>query len=152
MFLCTQNVDELHEQAGSRCAVHMHGELFKSRCEYWGDSCGEQPFPDRNTYQAPVQIPTCGCGGKIRPHIVWFGEQPFEMDRILQAAERCTIFVAIGTSGVVEPAASLVRLARRRQRAQAVYVGPEKPTNSAEFDRCVLGNGGDVVPGLFQVE
>jgi NAD-dependent deacetylase len=63
LFLCTQNVDNLHEQVGSKNVVHMHGELFKSRC----DTCSRSPFEDTNTYEPPAEIPTCECGGRIRP-------------------------------------------------------------------------------------
>jgi NAD-dependent protein deacetylase/lipoamidase len=103
LFLCTQNVDDLHEQAGSMRVVHMHGELFKSRC----DRCSRPPFRDTNTYDPPAKIPRCECGGRIRPHICWFGEVPFELDRIFHALDECTVFMAIGTSGVVEPARAL---------------------------------------------
>ncbi len=144
LFLCTQNVDNLHEQAGSRRAVHMHGELFKSRC----DSCRRMPFDDANTYEPPIEIPRCECGGRIRPHICWFGEVPFHMDTIFQALDDCTLFIAIGTSGVVEPAASFV--AHARARARTYYVGPEAPANAPAFTECFLGNAGDVVPGLFR--
>ena len=90
LFLCTQNVDDLHEQAGSMRVVHMHGELFKSRC----DRCSRPPFRDTNTYDPPIEIPRCDCGGGIRPHICWFGEVPFELDRIFHALEQCTLFMA----------------------------------------------------------
>ena len=145
LFLCTQNVDSLHEQAGSNPA-HMHGELFKSRC----DTCGRSPFRDEKLYDPPAAIPRCDCGGQIRPHICWFGEVPFEMDRIFKALERCTVFVAIGTSGVVEPAASFV--AHVRERAQTYYVGPELPANAFAFDRCFQEAAGKVLPTLFVVE
>ncbi len=79
LFLCTQNVDDLHERAGSRNLVHMHGELFLSRCE---DDCGRPVFADRNSYVGVENLPLCSCGARIRPHIVWFGEIPLEMDRI----------------------------------------------------------------------
>src|ERR1700739_3894604 len=110
LFISTQNVDNLHEQAGSRRVLHMHGELFKSRC----DTCLRPPFPDTSRYEAPAEIPRCECGGRIRPHICWFGEAPYEMNRIFQALTHCTIFAAIGTSGVVEPAASFVAHVRGR--------------------------------------
>jgi NAD-dependent deacetylase len=86
LFVCTQNVDNLHEQAGSRNIVHMHGELFKSRC----DTCIRPPFDDTNLYEPPAKVPRCECGGQIRPHICWFGEVPFELDRIYRALDRCT--------------------------------------------------------------
>jgi NAD-dependent protein deacetylase/lipoamidase len=143
LFLCTQNVDQLHEKAGSRRVVHMHGELFKSRC----DHCRRPPFEDRSTYEPPAEIPRCECGGYIRPHICWFGEMPFEMPRIFQALQECSIFVAIGTSGVVEPAASFV--AQVRGRAMTAYIGPEEPANLSAFDECFTGKAGELLPKLF---
>ena len=145
LFLCTQNVDDLHEQAGSQRVVHMHGELFKSRC----DSCTKAPFDDRNVYELPNALPRCGCGGKIRPHICWFGEIPFAMDRIALELEQCTVFVAVGTSGVVQPAASFV--AACRERARTFYAGPEPPANEAAFDQWFPGKAAEVLPSLFVV-
>jgi NAD-dependent deacetylase len=144
LFLCTQNVDNLHEQAGSRRAVHMHGELFKSRC----DSCRRAPFDDVNVYEPPAEVPRCGCGGRIRPHICWFGEVPYRLDEIFQALDVCTIFVAIGTSGVVEPAASFV--AHARARARTYYVGPEEPANKFAFTKSFMGKAGELLPDLFR--
>ena len=143
LFLCTQNVDDLHEQAGSRCVVHMHGELFKSRC----DRCQREPFEDRNTHEPPAQLPRCHCGGGIRPHICWFGEVPFEMERVFRALEKSTVFLAIGTSGVVEPAASFA--AHMHGRARTIYVGPEEPANRSSFDQIYLGKAGEVLPSFF---
>lgn len=145
LFLCTQNVDNLHEQAGSQYVTHMHGELFKSRCE----TCGRPPFEDLNIYEAPAELPLCECGGKIRPHICWFGEMPFEMEHIFEKLGACTVFVAIGTSGAVEPAASFVT--HIRGRARTFYVGPEEPRNRFAFSECYLGKAGEVVPGLFSI-
>ncbi len=143
LFLCIQNVDNLHEQAGSKNVVHMHGELFKSRC----DSCSRPPFHDPNTYEPPAELPRCECGGRIRPHICWFGEVPFGLDRIYAALDECTVFMAIGTSGVVEPAASFV--ARVGGRARTIYVGPEEPANESSFTECHLGKAGEVLPDLL---
>ena len=143
LFICTQNVDNLHEQAGSRNVVHMHGELFKSRC----DACDREPFDDANVYELPSALPLCNCGGRIRPHICWFGEVPFELHRISRALDECTLFLAIGTSGSVEPAASFVR--HVAGRAPTIYVGPEKPANALSFTECHLGKAGEVLPGLF---
>lgn len=145
LFLCTQNVDNLHEQAGSKRVAHMHGELFRSRC----DSCARSPFPDRSTYEAPAALPRCSCGGGIRPHICWFGEMPFAMDLIFAALRECTVFMAIGTSGVVEPAASFVR--QVSGQARTVYIGPEEPSNRHSFSEVFLGNSGDLLPVLFEV-
>ena len=142
LFLCTQNVDGLHEQAGSKRVVHMHGELFKSRC----DTCSRPPFRDTDTYDPPAELPRCECGGRIRPHICWFGEVPFELDRIFRVLDECTVFIAAGTSGVVEPAASFV--AHVGGRARTIYVGAEKPANASAFTECHLGKAGQVLPLL----
>ncbi len=142
LFLCTQNVDDLHEQAGSKRVVHMHGELFKSRCH----TCNRPPFRDTNTYDPPAEVPRCGCGGRIRPHICWFGELPFALDRIFHALNGCSIFMAVGTSGVVEPAASFV--AQVGGRARTIYVGAEGPANASAFTECHLGKAGEVLPLL----
>ena len=143
LFVCTQNVDSLHEQAGSRNVIHMHGELFKSRC----DTCSRAPFDDTNLYEPPAEVPRCTCGGGIRPHICWFGEVPFELYRISEALDACTLFVAVGTSGVVEPAASFV--AQVSACARTIYVGAEKPANASSFTECYLGKAGEVLPNLF---
>jgi NAD-dependent deacetylase len=144
LFLCTQNVENLHEQAGSAHVTHMHGELFKSRC----DTCRLAPFADTKTYEPPEEIPSCQCGGLIRPHICWFGETPFDLDPIYNALKNCTVFMAIGTSGVVEPAASFV--SHVRGRAKTIYVGPEEPSNSSSFTECHSGKAGEVLPRLFE--
>jgi len=143
LFVCTQNVDNLHERAGSRNVVHMHGELFKSRC----DTCIRPPLDDTNLYEPPTKLPRCRCGGRIRPHICWFGEVPFELDRIYRALDQCTLFMAVGTSGVVEPAASFV--AQVAGTARTIYIGPETPANASSFAECHLGRAEEVLPDLF---
>lgn len=142
LFLCTQNVDDLHEQAGAKRVVHMHGELFKSRC----DTCDRPPFDDKHLCEPPAEIPRCDCGGLIRPHICWFGEVPFDLDRIFPAVDECTVFMAVGTSGVVEPAASFA--AHVSGRARTIYVGAEEPANASAFTQCHLGKAGEVLPLL----
>jgi NAD-dependent deacetylase len=146
-FLCTQNVDDLHERAGSRRLVHMHGDLFMSRCE---DSCGREPFVDQSLYESEEAIARCACGARIRPHIVWFGEMPLEMDRIQREIDRCTVMLVVGTSGAVYPAANFVRWAGPRVRKY--YIGPEEPMNAAAFTAIVSGNAGEVLPGLLKTE
>ena len=146
LFLCTQNVDNLHEQAGSKRVLHMHGELFKSRC----DACRRPPFPDNTCYEAPAEIPRCSCGGRIRPHICWFGEVPYDLDCVYSALDDCTIFAAIGSSGVVEPAASFV--AHVSGHARTYYVGPEQPANAAAFNECIQFEAGKILPILFRTE
>ena len=153
-FLCTQNVDDLHERAGSKHMIHMHGQLFESRCE---DDCGKPSFSDSEQYTSLAAIPNCSCGARIRPYIVWFGEIPLEMDRIQQEIDRCTVMVVVGTSGAVYPAANFVRWANQRSRhghtkVRTIYIGPEPPLNSSEFSQTVLGKAGEILPGLFQVE
>ena len=143
LFLCTQNVDNLHEQAGSSHVVQMHGELFKSRC----DACSRAPFEDTRLYEQPTEIPHCECGGQIRPHICWFGETPFHLDEIFTALDKCTVFFAIGTSGTVEPAASFA--ARAARRAKTCYVGAEPPANLRLFHQCFLGKAGEILPDLL---
>jgi NAD-dependent deacetylase len=143
LFLCTQNVDALHEAGGSKRVVHMHGELMKSRCE----ECSIPPFDDEKSYEK--EIARCSCGARIRPHIVWFGEVPMFMDEIAEALSKATIFVTIGSSGAVYPAAGFVAAARRR--ARTVYVGPERPDNASAFHDIVLGKATEAVPGLFEV-
>lgn len=146
LFLCTQNVDPLHERAGSTRVLHMHGELFRSRCE----ACAAPDFADDATYFSARAIPRCACGGRIRPHIVWFGEVPFGLDAIADALDACDVFVTIGSSGVVYPAAGFVRRVRSRgAEVRAIYVGPEEPENASAFDECRLGKAGEVVPALF---
>jgi NAD-dependent deacetylase len=142
LFVCTQNVDPLHEQAGSRRVVHMHGELMKSRC----DHCSRPPFADQQTYFEAV--PRCTCGGQIRPHVCWFGEFPYQMDTVLQEVENCRVFVTIGSSGRVEPAASFPLWAGR---ARKYYIGAEEPENAMLFDKVFIGKAGELVPKLFRV-
>jgi len=100
-----------------------------------------------NLYEPPAEMPRCDCGGGICPHICWFGKIPFEMDRIQQALDRCTVFMAVGTSGVVEPAASFV--AHVAGRARTIYVGAENPANASSFTECRLGKAGEILPDLF---
>ncbi len=147
-FLCTQNVDSLHEQAGSVRIMHMHGRLMQTRCSREG--CRTAAFDDERAYLSRAEIPTCPkCGALLRPHICWFGEVPFGMDRIFEELRICTVLLTIGSSGVVEPAASFVRMARVN-KAKAIYIGPEEPANGMFFDEVVLGKAGEVLPGLVK--
>lgn len=150
LFLCTQNVDDLHERGGSRNMVHMHGELFKSRCEA---DCGAPVIEDRNGYRSLCEIPLCACGARLRPHIVWFGEIPLQMARIQHEIDCCSILLVVGTSGAVHPAASFVHWANMRAAspARTYYVGPEKPLNANAFTQIILGKAGEKLPGLFNL-
>ena len=147
-FLCTQNVDDLHERAGSMNLVHMHGELAKSRCER---ECGRPPVEDRAVYASLDAVGRCPCGGRLRPHIVFFGEIPLEMTRIEREIAESTLMLVIGTSGSVYPAANFVHWARQTG-ARTVYIGPEPPLNASAFTHVVEGKAGEVLPGLFYVE
>jgi len=147
-FLCTQNVDDLHERGGSARLVHMHGELAKSRCER---ECGAPPVEDHAIYASLDEVARCACGGRLRPHIVFFGEIPLEMDRIEREIARATMMVVVGTSGSVYPAANFVHWARQAG-ARTVYIGPEPPLNASAFTHVVEGKAGEVMPGLFAVE
>lgn len=147
-LLATQNVDGLHARAGSKRVIAIHGELFKSRCE----RC-EVPFDDVKTYFE--QLPTCAtCGGAVRPHIVWFGEQldPAHLDQVAQfiedAAERL-VFLAVGTSGQVYPAAGLVDAARAVGGKTWLIDAAPGEDYAARFDEVVVGKSGEVLPALL---
>jgi NAD-dependent deacetylase len=147
-FLCTQNVDDLHERGGAANVLHMHGELAKSRCER---ECGAAPVEDRRVYASLDEVGRCACGGRLRPHIVFFGEMPLEMDRIRREIRKSTLMLVVGTSGSVYPAANFVHWARF-EGARTVYVGPEAPLNADAFTHVIEGKAGQVLPGLFEVE
>jgi NAD-dependent deacetylase len=147
-FLCTQNVDDLHERAGSVHLLHMHGELSKARCER---ECGSPPVEDHAVYASLDEVGHCACGGRLRPHIVFFGEIPLEMPRIEREISNSTLMLVIGTSGSVYPAANFVHWARQAG-ARTVYIGPERPLNASAFTQIVEGKAGEVMPGLFQLQ
>ena len=107
VLLVTQNIDDLHERARSRNLIHMHGELFKARCA----AC-DRVHEWRDDIETTTKSPCCGATGKLRPHVVWFGEMPLEMERIDAMLSICDLFVSIGTSGTVYPAAGFVQEAR----------------------------------------
>jgi len=97
MLICTQNVDGLHEAAGSKRVLHMHGRLFQTRCS--NPKCSTKPFKDARTYEQGSHIPTCiKCGALLRPHICWFNESPFHMREVISALEQCSVFLTVGSS------------------------------------------------------
>ncbi len=147
-FLCTQNVDSLHEAAGSREVIHIHGRLFESRC---AAECGRPAFADLQEY-AGRELPHCSCGAMLRPNVCWFGEQPYHLDRVFQELESCDHFLAIGTSGSVEPVASFVALLKRDKNnaaAKTVYLGLDSPANAGYFDEVHLGLASVIVPKIL---
>lgn len=106
VYLVTQNVDDLHERGGSEQVCHMHGELSSVLC----GACREVTLASSD-YDGSSSCTQCGAGGKMRPDIVWFGEMPYHMEQIEARLADCELFIAIGTSGVVYPAAGFVRQA-----------------------------------------
>lgn len=142
-LLVTQNIDDLHERAGSRALIHMHGELCKVRCETCGDVAEW-----REDLFTETACPECAAAGGMRPHVVWFGEMPFEMDRIYEALETCDLFVSIGTSGNVYPAAGFVQAARMAG-ARTVELNLEPSEGATLFEEAVYGPAGTIVPGWF---
>lgn len=139
-LLVTQNVDDLHEQAGSQRLIHMHGELNKMRCEL----CG---FVHDAFDEITTDLPCLNCreAGGLRPHIVWFGEMPMQMDLIFNDLETCRQFAAIGTSGTVYPAAGFSQIARQAG-AHCTEINLEVTDTSPVFDRIIAGPAGETVP------
>jgi NAD-dependent deacetylase len=123
----------------------MHGELAKSRC---GAECGERPVTDRTVYKDLSAVGRCVCGAMLRPHIVFFGEIPLEMDRIQAEIAKATVMLVVGTSGSVYPAANFVQWARKGG-SRTIYIGPEPPLNATAFTQVIEGKAGEVLPELF---
>jgi NAD-dependent deacetylase len=140
LFLCTQNIDDLHERGGSPAVHHMHGELLRARC---GD-CGAAA-PWRVDLGRMDACPGCGIVGALRPDVVWFGEMPFGLERIDAALERADLFVAIGTSGAVYPAAGYVAEARALG-IETVEINLEPSDTAGAFDRRLYGPATETVP------
>ncbi|TWT31257.1 NAD-dependent protein deacylase [Posidoniimonas corsicana] len=143
LLLVTQNVDHLHEEAGATRVVHMHGELLKQRCTRSG-----QVSDCREDLSTGSLCRCCQTPAPLRPHIVWFGETPLEMELIDRALASCDLFVAIGTSGHVYPAAGFVDAARAAG-AKTVALNLEPSANSHCFDLQELGPASEVVPAFF---
>ncbi len=143
ILLVTQNVDDLHERAGSRNLIHMHGELNRIRC----DACGIVT-EHRSDLSTGDVCAACGSAGGLRPHVVWFGEMPLEMERIYQALADCDLFVSVGTSGTVYPAAGFVAEVRRSRRAHTVELNLEPSHGHSHFAERRLGPASEIVPGF----
>lgn len=145
VLVVTQNVDDLHERGGSRNLIHMHGELNKVRCQ----TC-DQVFDWREDLGRDRDCPACAAPGRLRPHVVWFHEIPFEMDRIALELAACDLFVSIGTSGTVYPAAGFVGEVRRRGRAQTLELNLEPSDGSSLFAESRLGPATELVPAFVE--
>ncbi len=136
----TQNIDALHEAAGSKNLIHMHGELLKVLCAL----CGE-----RNVWSDDLDLktacPSCSKKGGMRPDVVWFGEMPYEMERIYEALIGADLFISIGTSGNVYPAAGFVA-ATREAGARTVELNLEPSEGAHLFDEAIHGPATQIVP------
>lgn len=139
-LLVTQNIDDLHERGGSREVLHMHGELLKSRCQ----ACGHV-FAHTHTISTRTPCPDCSQAGGLRPDVVWFGEMPLGLETIYEALSRCDLFVAIGTSGTVYPAAGFVTEAKAAG-AWTVELSLEPGEVSPLFDERHYGPATQIVP------
>lgn len=144
-LLVTQNVDNLHEQGGSQNLIHMHGELLKARCPNSGEV-----IPCTSDLLDESVCKCCTPPHRLRPHIVWFGEMPLAMEAIEHALAECDLFVSIGTSGNVYPAAGFVQLATS-YGATTVELNLEKSANSHTFDKSLQGCASALVPQFFTV-
>jgi NAD-dependent deacetylase len=144
LALVTQNIDDLHERAGSRDVLHMHGELLKARCELCG---GMSEWLD--DLKVADVCPHCGRAGGLRPHVVWFGELPLYLDQIEGALRRSDLFVAIGTSGAVYPAAGFVHEARA-MGVETCEINLESADNADLFDDCRYGPASETVPAWVE--
>jgi NAD-dependent deacetylase len=141
-LLVTQNVDNLHERAGSDKLLHMHGELLKMRCLN-----SKLIFDISEDLDFDTHCRCCRSAGNLRPHVVWFGEMPFHMNQINNALESCDLFVAIGTSGNVYPASGFYQTAKIR-RAHTWELNLEETGSS--FDTHVYGPATETVPQFFE--
>ena len=139
LLLVTQNVDDLHERAGSRRLLHMHGELMSALCA----RCGAR-HPHASDLPPGTACDACGAAA-IRPDIVFFGEMPYEMERIDAAIADADLFVSIGTSGAVYPAAGFVRNANYGGAA-TLELNLERSAGSSWFDASRLGPASELVP------
>jgi NAD-dependent deacetylase len=143
LLVVTQNVDDLHERAGSRHLVHMHGSLRRMVCNRCNSRFDCPPRLDTGmTCQA------CQRSGGLRPDIVWFGEMPYEMARIEDALARCDLFVSIGTSGNVYPAAGFVSMVRQMRRAHSIEINLEPSQGASWFHEGRHGPATGLVPKL----
>lgn len=142
--LVTQNIDALHERAGSKAVLHMHGELTRVRCSVSGRS-----FEWLRDCSESDVCSCCGEAGRLRPHVVWFEELPLHLDEIGEALTRADLFASIGTSGNVYPAAGFFQIARR-SGARTVELNLEPSANAARFTDAEYGPASVVVPAFFE--
>jgi NAD-dependent deacetylase len=144
LTLVTQNIDDLHERAGSMHVIHMHGELFKARCI----AC-ERVSPWRQDLGRLDRCPACGQTNGLRPHVVWFGEMPLHMNAIYAAMNQADAFVAIGTSGSVYPAAGFVAEARALG-IRTCEINLERSDNAHQFEEGRYGPASEAAPAWVE--
>ena len=140
LLIVTQNVDDLHERAGAKRLLHMHGEVKRGWCR----ACDER-FAWEGPMGEGANCPSCAADGSVRPDIVWFGEMPYGMERIDAALAEADLFVSIGTSGAVYPAAGFVQTARY-VGARTLEINLEPSAGSLFFDERRFGPAGVEVP------
>lgn len=140
LLLVTQNIDNLHEQGGSKNVRHMHGEILKMRCKNT-----EQVYDCVDDIRTQDRCQCCSAQGTLRPHIVWFGEMPLYMDEIYDALANCDLFIAIGTSGNVYPAAGFVEVANN-VGAKTIEINLEASNVATAFDQAIYGKASEVLP------
>ncbi|MCP1198229.1 NAD-dependent deacylase [Notoacmeibacter sp. MSK16QG-6] len=138
--IITQNVDDLHERAGSDSVIHMHGELNKSLCAACGTS-----IPHKGDLSIDSECGHCGAIGRLRPDVVWFGEMPYQMDRIYELLRDCDLFISIGTSGNVYPAAQFVQEASHGG-AHTLEINLEPSLGVSDFAETRHGKAGALLP------
>ena len=141
VLIVTQNIDDLHERAGSTNLIHMHGEILKSRCTGCGAVIGS-----RGDVDVDSACSACRTSGTLRPDVVWFGEFPYEMERIFAALGTCGLFVSIGTSSHVQPAASFVEIARDYACAHTIELNLEPSERHESFAASHHGVASAIVP------
>ncbi|MBL8565014.1 MAG: NAD-dependent deacylase [Hyphomicrobiaceae bacterium] len=144
VLVVTQNIDNLHEAAGSRNLIHMHGELLKAMCAY----C-EARHSCREDLSTETPCPACGHTGGMRPDVVWFGEMPYHMERIVDAIGEADLFISIGTSGNVYPAAGFVEIAGSAG-AHTVELNLEPSDGASHFAEAIHGPATSVVPAFVE--
>jgi NAD-dependent deacetylase len=144
LLIVTQNVDDLHERAGAKRLLHMHGELKSG----WCLACDAR-MPWAGEMGGAAMCPECNAAGAMRPDIVWFGEMPYEMERIDRALMEADLFVSIGTSGAVYPAAGFVQTARY-VGARTLEMNLEPSLGAYLFDESRTGKAGELVPAWVE--
>ena len=144
LLIVTQNVDDLHERAGAKRLLHMHGELLRG----WCLACDER-FGWTGPMGDMASCPSCQLSGSVRPDIVWFGEMPYAMERIEAALGGCDLFISIGTSGAVYPAAGFVQTAKYCG-ARSLEINLDPSISSIFFDESRMGSAAELVPAWVE--